>query len=280
MLSGKSKLTTFSNKHIIITGASSGIGMELALELAKEGASVCLGSRNLDKLEKVKTQINSFGGKCVIQKCDVTERNDCENLMAFALEQFGKLDVLINNAGLSMRGAFSDTQTEVLERLIDVNYWGTVHCTKAALPHLLETKGSLVAVSSVIGFKGIPGRSGYTSSKFAIHGLYESIRIENLHNGLHVLIACPGYTKSKIRYNALDPEGTPMNNSALDESKMDEPKDVAHQIMQAIRDRKDFMLNNKTGKTVFWMNKLFPRILERKIHKVVSNEPNSPIKNI
>lgn len=267
-----------TGKNIIITGASSGIGEALAIAAAQVGANVAIAARNITKLEELKGSLAGYSSKIVAVQCDVTSRADCQNLIARATKELGGIDILINNAGISMRAPFEDIETDVLQEIMNVNFWGTVHCTKAALPELLKNKGSLVAVSSVTGFKGLPGRTGYASSKFAMNGLFESLRMEYMSRGLHTLIACPGFTASNIRFNARKADGSAQADTPGDESKMDKASDVALDILQAIRDRKDFMLTNKQGKLIYWMNKFFPRFVESRIHQVIAAEPNSPIK--
>jgi len=267
-----------NGKNIIITGASSGIGAALARSATKVGANVALAARSIDKLYDIKAELEQYGTNVIAVQCDVTNELDCKNLIQQTIEKLGGIDILINNAGISMRAPFEDVKIEVLKEVMEVNYWGTVYCTQAALPELLKNKGSLVAVSSVSGFKGLPGRSAYASSKFAMNGLFESLRMEYMSRGLHTLIACPGFTESNIRYNALTTNGSTQDDTPADESKMDNPNDVARDILQAIRDRKDFMLNNKQGKIIYWMNKFFPKYLEKRIHNAIAKEPNSPIK--
>jgi short-subunit dehydrogenase len=273
-------MDALSGKNIVITGASSGIGKALAKEAAAVGANVVLAARSIVKLHQLKKKLSSDSNKIIAIECDVTQPTDCTHLVKQSVEQLGSIDVLINNAGISMRAAFEEVKLDVLREVMNVNYWGTVYCSKAALPHLVASKGSLVAVSSVVGFKGLPGRSAYSSSKFAIHGLFESIRMEYLKSGLHVLIACPGFTASNIRKNALNAEGLAQDETPRDETKMDDPHLVAQQILQAIRERKDFMLKNRQGKLIYYLNKFFPKWLERKIAKEMSLEPNSPIQKI
>ena len=265
-------------KNIVITGASSGIGKALAIAAVQVGANVAIAARNLENLNDLKLSLASYKSTIVPIQCDVRNRAECENLITTAIDQLGSIDILINNAGISMRSPFEEVAIEVLEEVMNVNYWGAVYCTKAALPELLKNKGSLVAVSSVTGFKGLPGRAGYASSKFAMNGLFESLRMEYMSRGLHTLIACPGFTASNIRFNARKADGTAQADTPGDESKMDTAESVAIDILQAIRDRKDFMLTNKQGKLIYWMNKFFPRFVERKIHEVIAAEPNSPIK--
>jgi short-subunit dehydrogenase len=272
-------MNSLHNKNIIITGASSGIGKALAIEAALCNANIVLASRQIEKLEKLKTEIKTKNSKIICVKTDVTNLKDCENLIHQTIKHLGGIDILINNAGISMRAPFENVQLSVLEEIMNVNYWGSVYCTRAALPELIKNKGSLVAVSSVTGFKGLPGRTGYASSKFAINGLFESIRMEYMNRGLHTLIACPGFTSSDIRKNARIADGTKQINSPGDETRMDRAQDVARDILQAIRDRKDFMLTNRQGKKIYWINKFFPKFLERKIHDAISKEPNSPIKH-
>lgn len=266
-------------KNIVITGASSGIGKALSIEASKCGANLVLASRQIDQLEAIKSEISNPVSTIFCIQTDVTSQKECENLIHLAKQKLGSIDVLINNAGISMRAAFDEVETRVLEEIMNVNFWGTVYCTKAAISSLLESKGSLVAVSSVTGFKGLPGRTGYASSKFAINGLFESIRMEYMNRGLHTLIACPGFTASNIRYNALTSNGSKQELSPGKESEMDKASDVALDILQAIRDRKDFMLTNRQGKIIYWVNKFFPKFLEKRIHKTIAKEPNSPIKN-
>ena len=265
-------------KNIIITGASSGIGEAVARQAAGIGCNVAMAARNIQKLEKLRAELSADGAQVICIPCDVTQPTDCQNLIDQTIAEFGSIDVLINNAGISMRAPFEDVEIDVLQRVMDVNFWGAVYCTKAAIKHLLAAKGSLVAVSSVTGFKGLPGRSGYASSKFAMNGFFESLRMEYMSRGLHTLIACPGFTGSNIRFNALTAKGDNQQDTPGDETKMDSAEDVAIDILQAIRDRKDFMLTNKQGKIIYWVNKFFPKLVEKRIHKVISKEPNSPIK--
>ncbi|PCJ66481.1 MAG: short chain dehydrogenase [Bacteroidetes bacterium] len=264
-------------KNIIITGASSGIGEAIAREAVKVGANIAIAARNIEKLDSIKSELADFESQIVTVKCDVTKQLDCQNLIDTTLSNLGSIDILINNAGITMRAPFEEVKLEVLEEVMNVNYWGAVYCTQAALPQLIKNKGSLVAVSSVTGFKGLPGRTAYASSKFALNGLFESLRMEYMGRGVHTLIACPGFTGSNIRFNARTTDGSLQGETPANESKMDKASDVALDILQAIRDKKDFMLTNKQGKIIYWVNKFFPKFVERRIHKVISQEPNSPI---
>ena len=173
----------FKDKTIVITGASSGIGYALAYEFASRGARIVMGARSEDKLRSIAEDLAARGTQAVYEPTDVTREEDCRRLVEKAVSSFGQIDVLICNAGISMRALFDEVDLGVLKRLMDVNFWGTVYCTKYALPYIQASRGSIVGVSSVAGFHGLPGRTGYSASKYAMTGFLETVRIENLKKG-------------------------------------------------------------------------------------------------
>ena len=195
------------DKVVIITGASSGIGEALARKFSKEGSWVVLAARQVEKLLILQKELEKHSGRTLIVACDVSIESDCKKIIQETVKEFGRIDVLINNAGISMRAIFNELDLGVIRKVMYVNFWGTVCCTKFALPYLLNTNGSVVGISSIAGKKGLPGRTGYSSSKFAIEGFLETLRTENLNKGLHVLVACPGFTASNIRQTALAKDG-------------------------------------------------------------------------
>ncbi len=266
------------DKVVIITGASSGIGRALAVEVARQGAKVVAGARNKQKLDELAEELKEINENIVVLETDVTKENDCRNLVMVAVENFGGIDVLINNAGISMRAILEETEVDVLKKLMDVNFWGMVYCTKYALPYLLKSKGSVVGVSSIAGFKGLPGRTGYSSSKFAMHGFLEVLRIENLKKGLHVLIACPGFTASNIRNTALNQKGEVQGESPRDEEKMMTAEEVAKHISKAIIKRKNTLVLTSQGKLTVCLNKFFPKFMDKMVYKHMAKEPDSPFK--
>jgi short-subunit dehydrogenase len=207
----------------------------------------------------------------------VSKEDSCKNLIDSAVEKCGRIDVLINNAGISMRALFKDVEMKVVREVMDVNFWGTVYCSKFAMPYLLESKGSLVGVSSIAGYKGLPGRTAYSSSKFAIHGILEVIRTENLKTGLHVLIACPGFTSSNIRNTARAADGSLQGESPRDEKKMMSPEEVASKIAVAVKKRKNRLTLTWQGKLTVFLNKLFPKKLDKIVYNVFAKEPDSPL---
>ncbi len=267
-----------SNKTIIITGASSGIGEALAYEAAALGYNICIAARNMDRLSAVQARCRSMGAECISVQADVANESDCERMVKQAAETFGRIDILINNAGISMRALFNDCDLQVIRQVMDINFWGTVYSTKFALPYILQQKGSVVGISSIAGIKGLPARTGYSASKFAMHGFLESLRIENLKTGLHVLVACPGYTASNIRHVALDKSGKSQAESPYDEGKLMQPETVAKAVFKAIGKRKNYIYLSFQGKATVFLSKFFPRLLDRLVYKTVAREKDSPFK--
>src|SRR6476661_8458806 len=219
---------SFHGKVVIVTGASSGIGKACAEEFAQRGAHVVLAARQYVKLCEISNEIAAkYKVKALAVQADVTQEQDCINLINQTMYTMGKIDILINNAGISMRALFVDLDLEVLRKVMDINFWGSIYCTKYALPEILKTSGSVVAVSSIAGYKGLPGRTGYSASKFAINGFMEALRVENRKNGLHVMVACPGFTASNIRNVALTSEAVSEGETSMDEDKMMTAEEVA-----------------------------------------------------
>lgn len=266
------------SKTVVITGASSGIGEAMAQLYAKMGARVVLGARSEDKLKTLTDKITADGGQAVYCATDVTKAEDCKRLIDKAIESYGGIDILICNAGISMRAIFDDVDLSVLHRLMDVNFWGTVYCSKYALPYLQASKGSLVGISSVAGLHGLPGRTGYSASKYAMTGLLETIRIENLKKGLHVMVACPGFTASNVRFSALVADGSQQGSTPREEGKMMTAEEVAKIVARGIARRKRLCLMEAEGRATHFVKKFAPRFLDKMFYWVMSKEPDSPFK--
>ena len=267
------------DKVVIITGASSGIGKALVYEFARNGAKIAMGARNLEKLQKIEADLNSQGIESLSVQTDVTQETDCENLIKKTIERFGHIDILVNNAGISMRALFVDLKLDVIRRLMDVNFWGTVYCTKFALPYILQTKGSVVGIISVAGFLGLPGRTGYSASKFAVRGFLNTLRVENLKNGLHVLVAAPGFTASNIRKTALVADGHQQGESPRAENKMMSAERCAQIIVNGVKKRKrEIVMTLVEGKISVFLSKWFPSLLDKLAYKHMAKEPDSPFK--
>jgi short-subunit dehydrogenase len=189
---------------------------------------------------------------------DVSRYNDCKLFIESTINQFGGIDILINNAGISMRSLVAETDIEVFQKVMDINYFGTVYCTKLALPSIIERKGVVVGISSIAGYRGLPGRSGYSASKFAIMGWLESMRTELYDSDVNVMWVSPGFTRSNIRKAALDAQANQKGESPLDESALMSSEVCADYILKAIEKKKRSVVLTLRGKQSVWLNKLFP----------------------
>jgi len=266
------------DKVVIVTGAASGIGLGLAREFAARGAKLSLADFNRDQLNTVSEELDKKGVEVLPVVTDVTKEAECRNLVEETVKRYGRIDILVNNAGISMRALFEDLDLEVLRKVMDVNFWGAVYCTKYVLPYILKAKGSIAGISSIAGYKGLPGRTGYSASKFALQGFLEVVRIENMKKGLHLLIACPGFTSTNIRNSALAKDGSRQGESPRDEAKMMTPEEVAVRICNAIEKRKHRLTLTTQGKMTVLLNKFFPKFMDKMVYNHMAKEPDSPFK--
>ena len=267
----------FQDKVAIVTGASSGIGLATATLLARYHAKVVLAARSEDKLDTLCRELSQYTDVIRI-RTDVSVEDDCRNLIEQTVKRYGRIDILINNAGISMRAMFKDLDLDVIRRLMDVNFWGTVYCTKYALPYLLESKGSVVGVISTAGYKGLPGRTGYSASKFAINGFLDTLRSEHLYDGLHVMIYAPGFTASNIRKTALMADGSQQGETPREEGKMMTSEKVGMIMLNHIRKRSRRATLTFTSKLLLVLTRLFPTITDHMEYWYMAREPDSPFK--
>lgn len=264
-------------KVVVITGASSGIGKALAEKYAAEGFNLVLAARRVERLETLKEKWSNV--EVLPVKTDVTVEEDCKNLIDRAIERFGKIDILINNAGISMRAIFEEVELSVIRQVMDVNFWGTVYCTKYALPYLLQQKGSVVGVISTGGYIGLPGRTGYSASKFAVRGFLDTLRIENLRTGLHVLVVAPGFTASEIRETALVADGSQQGQTPRNESKMMSAERCAEIIFRAVKNRRrKLIVSFWDGQFIVFLAKMWAWLVDQLLYRVFKNEPDSPLR--
>ncbi len=270
----------WKDKAVVITGASSGIGEALAYAFSRRGARVSLAARRAEALENVAAQCRRLGGEPLIVPTDVTRKEDCRHLIGATVEKWGRIDALVNNAGISMRALFVETDLAVLEKVMAVNFWGTVYCTHYALPHLLDARGALVGISSIAGFKGLPARTAYSASKFAMNGFLETIRVETLRTGMHVLICAPGFTASNIRQTALTADGTPQGHTPLKEEKLMRPEAVAEHTIRGIEKRRRYVILTLQGKLTVWLNKCFPGLMDRLVFNHMLKEKDTPLEKM
>ncbi|HWP19761.1 MAG TPA: SDR family oxidoreductase [Burkholderiaceae bacterium] len=254
-------------KVVVLTGASDGIGAELARQIAaREGAQVALvlAARRRDKLEAVALQCRQHGAQVLVQPADVSRDTDCRALIETAVAAFGRLDVLVNNAGMSAHAAFEDVQDLAwYETLMRINFWGAVWCTRAALPHLKASRGQIVAVSSLAGLVGVPGRTAYSATKFAMNGFFESLRVELMPHGVAVTLAYPGVVATDIRYRGFNAAGQPAGRSGLDERGAMSVRTCARLILDGMYARRREVVMTAKGKLARWIKLIAPGLVDR-----------------
>jgi short-subunit dehydrogenase len=263
--------SNFTSKTIVITGASSGIGRELAIALAHQGANLALGARNHTALKETARLCEEKGGKAIAISTDVTDSSACNHLIVRAIETFGQIDSLVNNAGASFISRFDEvTDLSIFEHVMQVNYLGSVYCTHAALPYLKQSQGLLVAISSLCGKTGVPLRSGYVASKHAMQGFFDTLRIELLNMGVDVLVVSPGFVATDIRQKALKGDGSTWVQSHRDETQQTMSLERCIQlIMEGMLERKRDVVMTSKGKLIPWGKLLAPSWVDRLSQKSV-----------
>ena len=252
-------------KVVVITGGSDGIGKALVELYLNKGAKVATCARNYEKLYQL--QSAHTGKPLFIHATDVSKETDCRGFMDAVIKEFGTIDILINNAGVSMRALVQDVDLDTIRRVMDINFWGTVYCTKFALEYIVQNRGTIVGVSSIAGYRGLPGRSGYSASKYAVNGWLEALRTELLESGTNVMWVCPGFTSSNIRNAALNSKGESQGESPMDEGAMMSSDECAIHIADAIEKRKRTLVLTFTGKRAVFMNKFFPSLADKLVRK-------------
>jgi short-subunit dehydrogenase len=252
---------------IVITGASDGIGAEMARQWAtrhKDQVALVLAARSIDKLEAVAASCRASGAQVHVQRCDVGVQADCIALIAAAVKAFGRIDTLVNNAGMSAHANLADvSDLGWYETLMRINHWGSVWCTHAALPHLKASRGRLVAVASLAGLVGVPGRTAYCGTKFAMTGFFEALRIELASDGVSVTIAYPGVVATEIRYRGFDAQGHPAGKSGLDERGAMSVEECARLIVNGSEARRREIVMSAKGKLGRWLKLIAPSVVDR-----------------
>ncbi|MBK0404564.1 SDR family oxidoreductase [Adhaeribacter sp. BT258] len=266
------------NKVVLITGGSSGIGKACAFAFGKAGSKVVITGRDQLRLDEVAADLAAHNIECLAVAGDVSNETDVQRMISETISRFQRLDILINNAGISMRALFEDLELDVIRKVMDINFWGTVYATKYALPYLTAAKGSIIGVSSIAGYRGLPGRTGYSASKFAMQGFLEALRTELLPKNVHVLVACPGFTASNIRNTALAANGQVQGESPRDEGKMMTAEEVADHILRATIHRQRDLVLTFQGKFTIFLNRWFPSLADKLVYNHMKKEKDSPFK--
>jgi short-subunit dehydrogenase len=249
----------------VVTGGSEGIGKALVELALNSGAKVATCGRNHDKLYRLQTL---YPGKPLhIEVTDVSKESDCKHFIDNTINYFGGIDILINNAGISMRAELKDLDIDVIKKVMDINFFGTAYCTKFALDSIISRKGTVVGVSSVAGYRGLPGRTGYNASKFAMQGFLEALRVELLQTGVNVMWVCPGFTASNIRNAALQKDGSSQGFSTFDETKLMTAEECAAITFEAIGKRKRTLVYSFEDKRTIFLTKFFPKLTDKLVYK-------------
>ncbi len=267
---------SMEGKVVIVTGASSGIGESLARTFARHKLKVVLAARNEEKLQVLCEVLNRQGMDASYFRCDVQQREECEALVNFTVKQYGQIDILVNNAGISMRANFNDLKLEVLEEVMNTNFWGSVYCTKYALPYIRAKKGSVVGISSISGITPLPGRSGYVASKHALDGFLETLRLENKDADLHVMLVHPGFTRSNIRNVALNQQGEAQKETPRDEDAMMSSEEVANEVYKGIVYKRNNLILSMQGKLISWIYNTMPGLAYHLIYNEMKKEEGAP----
>ena len=257
-------MSNFTDKIVVITGGSDGIGKALVAQFLALGAKVATCGRNENKLSLLANEFPS--SNLFTAQVDVSNSLEVEAFVNAIIAKWKGIDILINNAGISMRALVQDTSYATLQQVMDINFWGTVYCTKTALSSIQKNKGVIVGVSSIAGYRGLPGRSGYSASKFALNGWLEALKTELYGSGTHVMWVCPGFTSSNIRNAALDKNAKAQGESPMDEGSMMSSAQCAAHIIHAIDKRKRSLVLTFTGKRTVFMNKYFPAWADKLVH--------------
>ncbi len=265
------------NKVVIITGGSSGIGKAMAEKFGREGSKILITGRNKEELTKATEELRQMGITINSFQADVSVEDDNRKMAEEAIKHYGTIDILINNAGISMRALFSEVDISVVKKVMDINFYGVLYATKYCLPEITKNKGSVVGISSIAGFRGLPGRTGYSASKFALNGFLEVLRTELLKTGVHVLTACPGFTASNIRKRSLTKDGSQQGESPRQEEKMMTAEECAEHIYNATAKRKRTLVLTTQGKLAVFLNKWLPGLADKMVYNVMAKEANAPI---
>ncbi len=262
----------FSGKVVVVTGGAGGLGRAYCERFAAAGSKLGILDLESDSLTAFGREMSAKGLECIAVPCDVTDPVQCDSAIDSVIGRFGGVDVLINNAGITQRSAFSETDIAVFRKVMDVNFYGSLYCTKAALASLIERKGIIITVSSAAGFAPLYGRTGYAASKHALHGLFDSLRTELFDTGVDVMIVSPGFTATGISTSALDADGNVTKHPQSTVGRVSLPEEVAEAVFQGARKGKRLLIPSTMGRVTRIVNKLFPALYERLMVRSLRSE--------
>lgn len=263
----------FRGRTVVITGAAGGMGAAFAQRFGQAGAKLGLLDVSADGIKALSEELKNRDIENFGVACDVTSADECQNAISSVIQHYGGIDVLINNAGITHRSAFKDTDPTVFQRVMGVNFFGSLYCTKAAVDSLIDRHGLIIVVSSVAGFSPLYGRSGYAASKHALHGLFDSLRTELGNSGVDVMIVCPGFTATGIAVRALDGDGQITQHPQSTFGRIADPAEVAEAVFQAAsRRKKRLVVLSGVGKLTRLVHKISPGLYEWLMIRSLSSE--------
>lgn len=268
----------YAGKTVVVTGAAGGLGQALCRRFAAAGAKIAALDYHGEAAEALAHKLAADGHDAIGLACDVTDMTACQSAIDRVAAAFGGIDVLVNNAGISHFSYFAATDVSVIRRVMDVNFFGAVHCTKAALPSLLERKGQIVAISSIAGFTPLLERTGYSASKHALHGFFDSLRAEVEDAGVDVTVICPSFVATGIEANALGGDGKAANVSRKTVGRETTPLEMAALIFDACASNRRLSLPTPLSKVSWWISRLAPRTFANQMKRRVAQPPQAPLK--
>lgn len=262
----------FAGKVVVITGAAGGLGQALARSFAAAGAYIAAFDRDVAGVEAFAGELRDDGSQALGIGCDVTDAVACERAMASVIETWGRIDVLINNAGISHRSAYMRTDPAVTRSVMEVNFFGSVHCTRAALSALCKSRGLIIVISSVAGFAPLIARTGYSAAKHALHGFFESLRTELVDAGVGVLMVCPSFIDTGLDRHALGGDGRPARHEKQIVGTRAQPEEIATKILRAARNGKHLLLPGRMAKFAWWVSRFAPAYYARSMARRLRGE--------
>lgn len=263
---------SFNGKVVVITGAAGGIGSAFSRRFARAGARLAVLDIDVGRARELAAELGATGGEALGLACDVTDESSCRAAIEAVVHHFSGIDVLINNAGITHRSAFANTDVAVFRKVMAVNFFGSLHCTKAALTSLCERRGLIVTISSIAGIAPLYGRTGYAASKHALHGLFASLRAEMEPSGVDVLLVCPGFTDTGLSTSALDGDGSVTKHPQSRVGAMATPDSVAEAVLQAASRSQPLLVLSATGRVTYLLNRLSPRLYEKLMARALRHE--------
>ena len=263
---------TFKDKVVVVTGAASGIGAAICRKFADEGAKIGLMDADEKGVKDMERSLTGSGAEAFAVKCDVSTEEECDHAIKTFIMRYGGIDVLVNNAGITQRGAFMETGASVYRKVMDVNFFGSLYCAKAAIESIVVRKGMIIVIESVAGVTPLLGRSGYCASKHALHGLFTTIRTEIRNAGAHVMIVCPGFVKTNLQTRALGADGSVTKRPQSTVGKQTTPESVANEIYMAALKRKNMVVLTFMGKLGYWVSRFMPIFYEKMMTRQFRSE--------